>query len=112
MAKDVLSIRPLNGILVLPRQVFIHSPWLEVKQLIEIVMQLKQLTGHYIDLHDNSICYLVSLLQRVLNDDFILQRSQNLRCILINYAYSSQLARGIGYLKMSWTHSHLVSDCR
>ena len=41
VAKNVLSIRSLNGILVLPRQVFVHSPRLKVEQLIEIVMQLK-----------------------------------------------------------------------
>lgn len=41
MAQNILTIGLFNGILVLSRQLLVHSPRLKVKQLVHITMQLK-----------------------------------------------------------------------
>jgi hypothetical protein len=112
MPKNVFSIGSLNSILVLPRQVLVHPSWLEVQQLIQIVVQFKQLASHYIDLHYNGISYLISFIQTVIDYDFILDRNQTLWSILINNADTSKLCCCIRNLKMPRTHGAIITTGR
>lgn len=108
MPENILSISPLNGILVLPGQVLVNSPRLENQHLVHVIVQLEQLPCHEINLHHNSIRNLVRLRQVILLRHLVLKRHQ--RCILIHNANPPQLTRSIWHLQVPWLERLLADD--
>ena len=63
VSENVLTISSFNRVLILTRQVLVNSSWLEVEQLVHVVVKLKQLPGHHIDLHNDGICDFVCFIE-------------------------------------------------
>ena len=62
MSQDVLTVAPLNSILILSRQEFVDPSRLVKDYLIQVVEELKELSRKHVDLHHNSVGYFLGLL--------------------------------------------------
>ena len=62
MSQDILTIAPLNSILVLSRQEFVDPSWLVKDDLVQVVEELKELSCEHIDLHHDSVGNFLGLL--------------------------------------------------
>ena len=62
MSQDVLTVAPLNSILILSRQEFVDPSRLVKNDLVQVVEELKELSCKHIDLHHDSVGYFLGLL--------------------------------------------------